>query len=262
MPNMVVEHKKNIHLILEEFGYVQAGSYYGNARPGYRLHFVTKGFGFFNGIQVPEKNFFLSFPNSPDYYYSDSDHIWEYFWISFSGPGADEVLEQAGINSVTGPILNFDKVYHFYQSVILHDFQPMVSQAYAQGCFSILMSYMTPEPDLRGGGVTAQHIKKAKCYINSYYDKKITVSDIAEFVHIDERYLYNIFKKETGVSPKEYLNRKRFSAACQLLENSELPVNEIAKSVGFSDPLYFSNFFKDRSGDSPVRYRKKNSSLS
>lgn len=256
MPNMVVEHSNNKHLYFEEFGYVQSGSYYGKARPGYRLHFVLNGSGYFNGIEVSAKNYFLSFPNSPDYYGTDFKNVWEYFWISFSGSAADEILEQTGINSVTGPILNFDRVCHFFQNVILKDFQPMTSQSYAQGCFSILMSYMAPDPAQQSGGITAQHIKKAKCYINSYYDRKITIADIAEFVLVDERYLYNIFKKSTGISLKEYLNRKRFHTACVFLENSKMPINEIASSVGFSDPLYFSNFFKERSGLSPVHYRK------
>ena len=56
---MVVEHSNNKHLYFEEFGYVQSGSYYGKARPGYRLHFVLNGSGYFNGIEVSAKNYFL-----------------------------------------------------------------------------------------------------------------------------------------------------------------------------------------------------------
>ena len=58
-------------------------------------------------------------------------------------------------------------------------------------------------------------------------------------------------------SPEKYITDLRISSAITLLANTKLPVNTVALSVGFNDPLYFSRFFKKHTGYSPREYRTK-----
>ena len=70
-------------------------------------------------------------------------------------------------------------------------------------------------------------------------------------------WLYRLFMQEYGVSPAAYLREKRLAHARQLLQSSGLHVAEIARSVGYPDPLYFTKVFTRRFGCTPTAFRGK-----
>ena len=57
------------------------------------------------------------------------------------------------------------------------------------------------------------------------------------------------------MSPKEHIISIKTERACDLLKTTDLSVKEISYSLGFSDPLYFSRFFKAETGLSPTEYK-------
>lgn len=86
--------------------------------------------------------------------------------------------------------------------------------------------------------------------------KPFQVIDIAKNMGISDRYLYNLFIKYVGISPKEYINNAKIEYAEKLLKNSRSSIAEIATSVGYEDALAFSRFFSKKKGVSPSEYRK------
>ena len=58
------------------------------------------------------------------------------------------------------------------------------------------------------------------------------------------------------MSPIDYLIKKRLEIARYFLLNTSYPVAEIAKQIGYDNPLYFSSLFKKNMGVSPTEYRK------
>lgn len=74
-------------------------------------------------------------------------------------------------------------------------------------------------------------------------------------------YMRKLFKKEAGVTPREYLLRERMELARGIIRGgltnkySGYTVSQIAEACGFSDPLYFSRVFKKYFGVSPSEYR-------
>ena len=102
-----------------------------------------------------------------------------------------------------------------------------------------------------------QHIESAIRYMEENYRLKIKIKDVADSLHVDDRYLYNIFMDRLGVSPKDYLSSLRIERAKQLLALSTLSVGEVGASVGYEDILAFSAFFKKKTGKSPSEYRKE-----
>ena len=74
--------------------------------------------------------------------------------------------------------------------------------------------------------------------------------------NISRNYLYTLFKREYGVSPKEYLMTLRIQKAKLLFSDQSQPlsVSEVAYAVGFNDPLYFSRVFRKITGTSPSNY--------
>ena len=94
-------------------------------------------------------------------------------------------------------------------------------------------------------------------YIVENYSQKIKINELADYVGVNRSYLASSFKKATGYSPQEYLLSIRMERAKSLLETTDLPVNTISNSVGYSDQLAFSRMFKRYAGVSPTTYREE-----
>lgn len=100
-----------------------------------------------------------------------------------------------------------------------------------------------------------QHVDAAIQYINDNYHRDIKVESIARELHVDRKYLRNLFAKHVGMSTMEYIMKTRIDRAKALLEDKELSVGLVASSVGYRDVLAFSKAFKRAVGVSPTEYR-------
>ena len=99
-------------------------------------------------------------------------------------------------------------------------------------------------------------MEEALRYIENNYAHHVNIQVIADYLNIERTYLYRLFKDITGTSPQEYLLDYRIRRACSLLKDTDLPVNDIARSVGYEDPMYFSRLFKQKKKRTPTHYRK------
>ena len=84
----------------------------------------------------------------------------------------------------------------------------------------------------------------------------LPVAAIAEMLHLDRSYFYVIFKKHTGLSPQEYINKYRLKMAMQYLKDGMSP-GKTAAVCGYSDVFNFSKMFKKEYGVSPSVYLNK-----
>ena len=98
---------------------------------------------------------------------------------------------------------------------------------------------------------------KVKIYIDKNYNENISLKTIAEAVNANQYYLSHIFKMEMGISPIQYVTRRRIGEAQNLLINTNLNITEIALSVGYTNSNYFQNVFRKAVGLTPGVYRKK-----
>ncbi len=93
-------------------------------------------------------------------------------------------------------------------------------------------------------------------YLDQHLAEPLTVSGLARVANLSTSRFAHLFSAQLGVSPSAYVERQRVSQARLLLEHTLRPVADIARSVGFSDPLYFSARFRQVVGVSPTRYRQ------
>lgn len=100
-------------------------------------------------------------------------------------------------------------------------------------------------------------IEQAKKYIAEHYHKKITLKEIADYVYLNASYFSIQFKKETGKKYIEYLKEFRINKAKEMLKQNSLKVYQISEQVGYDNPKYFTNAFKEYTGFSPLEYRQK-----
>lgn len=91
---------------------------------------------------------------------------------------------------------------------------------------------------------------------NNFKDPAFTVEELAEKLLISRVQLYRKVKAILGVSISEYINSLRLNKAKTLLQDSNLNISEVAYSVGYSSPGYFSTSFKNKFGVSPKVLKK------
>ena len=94
-------------------------------------------------------------------------------------------------------------------------------------------------------------------YMNTYYMEDISLDHISKNMFLSSVYISKIFKEETGTSPINYLIQIRLNKAKELLQSQSIPINLVAKSVGYSDAYYFSKLFKKYFGIAPSKIAKK-----
>lgn len=85
-----------------------------------------------------------------------------------------------------------------------------------------------------------------------------TVKYLADKVYLSPGYLSDLLKKETGMNAQDHIHYYLIEEAKNILLHSDHSVSEIAYSLGFEYPQYFSKLFKQKTGHTPVEYRNLN----
>lgn len=82
-----------------------------------------------------------------------------------------------------------------------------------------------------------------------------TVKYLAEKTHLSPSYLSDLLKKETGMSTQDHIHFFLIEEAKNILLNTNNSISEIAYSLGFEYPQYFSKLFKQKTGKTPIEFR-------
>ncbi|MBK1986528.1 response regulator transcription factor [Sphaerospermopsis aphanizomenoides BCCUSP55] len=104
------------------------------------------------------------------------------------------------------------------------------------------------------------HLQQVFDYIERHYHQGITLSDVAEAVGYSSPYLTNQVAKQTGESVNVWIVKRRMAAACSLLKNTNLTIEEIATKIGYQNACHFSRQFRQYHHLSPTIWRKENQS--
>jgi transcriptional regulator GlxA family with amidase domain len=102
-----------------------------------------------------------------------------------------------------------------------------------------------------------ESIKKAQDFIESNFQNKITVDQLATMFALSRRNLERRFKKATANTVVEYIQRVKIEAAKKNLESARKNINEVMYEVGYNDTKAFRTTFKRITGLSPIQYRNK-----
>jgi transcriptional regulator GlxA family with amidase domain len=100
-------------------------------------------------------------------------------------------------------------------------------------------------------------VKKAQVFIETNFENKMTVDELASMSFLSRRNFERRFKKATANTVAEYIQRVKVEAAKMSLEASRESVNDVMYRVGYSDPKAFRTTFKKITGLSPLQYRNK-----
>lgn len=239
-----------------------------NRRECFVLHVVRSGDGrlLLNGeeFRLGEGFAFVLRAHQEAWYEADHENPWNYFWVGFSGVDAETCVRKAGFPKERPfrPVGCAEKLGEYLDEMLdahqLNFWNSLRRNANLMLFFSELIQDYTSTQSLRQSYSysSSSYVRYVKDYIDRYYEKKLRIGAIAEYIGVNRSYLSNSFRRETGVSPQEYLMGIRIRRAQTLLRESGLMIAEIAQQVGYPDALAFSRIFRQRVGLSPSAYRR------
>jgi two-component system response regulator YesN len=97
--------------------------------------------------------------------------------------------------------------------------------------------------------------KARRIMLDNLSNSEFNIDDVASQLYISSSYLRQIFKKQSSESFVEYLTHIRMEKALELLQNSNLKIQDVAEQAGFSNQRYFAVCFKKYYGKTPTEYR-------
>ena len=103
----------------------------------------------------------------------------------------------------------------------------------------------------------SQAVQKTLSYISLHLSGELSLRSIAAALGFNATYLSAQFSRERGETLTAYIHTLRLQTARRLLDETDLPVAEVAARVGMVDVAYFSRLFKKKYGLSPLRYRAR-----
>ena len=100
-------------------------------------------------------------------------------------------------------------------------------------------------------------IQRAILYLREHYASPVQLGDISRHALLSKSYFSALFKKTTGMSVFEYLQKLRIEEACRMLVDGSDKITDIAGKVGYGDYRFFNKTFRKMTGMTAQQYRKK-----
>ena len=234
-------------------------------RLDFQLIYIASGKGefYFHGKKeiVNAGNMVIYRPKEEQrYYYYGVDQT-EVYWVHFTGNNVTNLLRSYGLTN--------KKVFHCgsgaeYQNLfcsmikelqMCQDGYEEMLEIYLRQIFIRLQRHF--KSSLNSDNSHAfEEIDNAISYFCEHYNEPINIDDYAKENHFSTSWFIRNFKLYTGITPKQYILKKRIYNAEALLQNTQYNINEIAQIIGYDNPLYFSRVFQKTKGISPSEYRK------
>jgi AraC-like DNA-binding protein len=99
-------------------------------------------------------------------------------------------------------------------------------------------------------------LKRVSEYIDAHLDEPLSLSDLASVAGLSRMHFAAQFRATTGYRPHDYVLYQRIENSKAMLSATDMPLVEVALTVGFQAQAHFSTVFKRMTGESPARWRR------
>ena len=194
---------------------------------------------------------------------TDPDDLWSLQWCHFNGIGLEEIYRKYRERGGTPVIKSketerytalLDEIYHLASG------SDYIRDMRINEKLNVLLTYLMEEswnPDERRRRKKQENkLFPVREYLDSHFDNKISLDELADAFYINKYHLARSFKEQFSVSIYTYLQNVRITEAKRLLRFTKLSMEEIAQRCGLGSGYYFSRVFKAVEGISPRDYRK------
>lgn len=223
-------------------------------RDTYLLHYVLRGECRFCGKAVGQGEVFLIAPELLHDFSVSSGYC--HYWLAFGGNEAAHLLSGLGLPVQAHAICGV-RGRALAESILQAAFAAVCPEDEAERLALSALLALLPLLERRDAGKeqAPPFVETAACYIRMNYSRRITMAQVADYIHLTEKYFCKCFKEEMGMPPQKYLLAVRMERAKALLLETPLRIREIAQSVGYQSALTFSDIFKGYWGACPTQYR-------
>lgn len=202
----------------------------------------------------------LYYPHTGYRYAMHGQEEVQYYWLHFTGSGADKLVKDCRLPNKRLLTLGSSALIVSQFEGLFHDFI-LRDHCFSLSAASRLLSVCVEisrrlEASEGKQGSNVGRVYRALSHIHQNYEKRLTVPFLAELEHISPSRFRLLFREATGLSPMDYITVLRLNHARQLMLQTDNPLGEIARAVGYPDQLYFSRVFKKRTGLTPSAYRQ------
>lgn len=247
-------------------------SYYFSPEKGrvlqeYQLVYISEGRGVFQSRSIGRTTIkagtmFLLFPGEWHTYQPDAETGWKQYWIGFKGINIDHRVEHGFLCKET-PIfivgVNEEIVRLYRQAIEVAEHENAYFQQMLAGITNHLLGLMYSldrNNRLNKNKYIVEQINRARILMHEKIESSLSVQDIAEELGIGYSSFRKLFKEYTGLSPASYFQDIKLQRAKDLLCSTQMSIKEIAYSLNFESPDYFSTQFKKKTGKRPRDFRE------
>ncbi|MEK3885635.1 AraC family transcriptional regulator [Paenibacillus sp. PL2-23] len=190
---------------------------------------------------------------------ASDDNRWVYIWINLEDDFVLELLRACGLEYVYR--VHHEEILTFFEQFLskaaVFNFQDSPTAAasnFASLIFQIIHTLgLANQREKQHVSPFASSLQE---YILKHLETRITINELAQHFSMSARSFNNLCKRELGVTPYQLVLEEKLKLACRLLEQTNLPIQQVADRLCFADMYYFSNLFKQKTGVSPTQYRK------
>ncbi|WP_395243962.1 helix-turn-helix domain-containing protein [Agromyces sp. MMS24-K17] len=207
-------------------------------------------------VRVTPSTVALLPPHAPHAYGADVDDPWTIWWCHVRGSDLADLWSAMGAGR-DRPVVSLravDRASALLDEIVsaLERDQSPARLLAVSGIAWRLLTQLAVDRRLPEQGAP---LERAMRYLEERVDGDIRVADLARLVGVSASHLGALFREATGGGVLAYHTGLRMARARGLLDTTALPVTEVAREVGYPDPLYFSRQFRRVHGLSPTAYR-------
>ncbi|MDQ0058553.1 AraC family transcriptional regulator [Paenibacillus harenae] len=237
----------------------------------YLIHIVLAGEGIYETLgesyACKAGDAFVIFPDILVKYEANKLNPWQYMWVAFSGDIVDASLSSIGITPDRAVIRDcslqaLKKLFRNVRGSLERESLAALGNMEASGWLRLILHELASKGE--GGARTETATVQSRSYrqvdqairlLTLQYGQPLSIESLAHQLGYHRAHLNKLFKEATGLSPMQYLFKVRMKKAEELLEG-DLTIAQIASSVGYNDPLFFTKQFRKWSGRTPTDYRR------
>ncbi len=230
-------------------------------------------YSFFRGIGRSIS--YSHYQRSLDIPESDFQQLSKKFFLSLKNRNIDSIQDNLQYYCISPPLCKgslLKSVQDLYRKYYYHllsfceqmsideplkeEFEKYLTMEIIHAPLSHLNSWLDGIIKLVHEKMTGHHslVREVITYIHKNYERELSLTEIADYFHINASYLSRRFSREVGKGFSSYVMELRINKALELMDKNDLKIYEVAERVGIMNPESFSRNFKKVTGYSPREY--------